>query len=89
MTRGKGDLERVMPIDKKTGLMAPPIYPCYKGEGLCDIRFVDTTNFQCLGNPATCRNRHAIKVEPEAKESAVGQDDTAKMWANMGRKPGV
>ena len=74
-----------MPIDEKTGLMFPPVYPCYKGEGLCDLRTMETTNFQCICNPDTCRNRHVIKVEPETKESEAHPDQTGKMWANLGR----
>ena len=71
-----------MPIDKKTGLMVPPVYPCYKAEGLCDLRTVDTTHFECAQNPDHCRNRHVEKAEPET-------DETAKMWTNLGTKSSV
>jgi len=50
-----------MPIDKKTGLMIPPVYPCYKGEGLCDLRTIETEKFQCVCKPDTCRHRHVKK----------------------------
>ncbi len=41
-----------MPLNKHAGLMEPPLYPCIKAEGLCDLRTIDTTHFECgVENP--------------------------------------
>lgn len=44
-------------IDTFTGLVNPPIFPCYKGEGLCKYRVVETDKFECLCTPSDCRGR--------------------------------
>ena len=48
-------------INKKTGLVDNPIYPCYKGEGLCQLRITDTDLFQCVYVPGDCKYRVATK----------------------------
>lgn len=50
----------------KKGLVEPPIYPCYKGEGLCQLRTIEADKVQCVYDGATCRYR---KVKREKNGS--------------------
>ncbi len=47
-------------IDKETGLVKYPKYPCIKGEGLCLLRSIDTPKFECAHKEGACEYR-AIK----------------------------
>lgn len=38
----------------KKGLVEDPKYPCYKGEGYCRLRTMDTDKFECLFKPEIC-----------------------------------
>ena len=42
-----------MKLNKK-GLVEDPKYPCYKGEGYCQLRTMDTDKFECIFKPKTC-----------------------------------
>lgn len=75
-----------MPIDKKSGLMVPAVYPCYKGEGLCDLRTVETADFACVFETATCQHRKATGAATEPAEPEAEQGETARMWSTLGRK---
>ena len=57
-------------IDPKTGLVKPPIYPCYKGEGLCKIRRSNTGKFECAQNPDHCSYKRIPKlpIDKEVKQ---------------------
>lgn len=81
-----------MAIDKKSGLMVPPVYPCYKGEGLCALRTVETDSFECTFAAAICHFREVTKVEatgqgktPEPPTEEPQQDETAKLWADLAK----
>jgi len=41
----------VLEIDRRTGLVKEPKYPCLQGQGLCLIRRTDEAAFDC-GNKA-------------------------------------
>lgn len=42
-------------IDKKSGLVTPAVYPCYKGDGKCAIRFEGKdSKFECTGVLPIC-----------------------------------
>lgn len=45
-----------------TGLVDSPVYPCYKSEGTCKLRVLDSDKFQCLFEPQACRYRLQAKV---------------------------
>jgi len=66
-------------ILNKQRLAEPPIYPCYKGEGLCDMRIVETDKFQCVYDAGTCLHRKVIKAKSE-------EGETSKLWDSLGRR---
>lgn len=39
------------------GLVDIPQYPCYKAEGYCRLRTIDTGKFQCIFQGKACRFR--------------------------------
>lgn len=43
--------------DKASGLVNSPVFPCYKGKGLCRLRTQDTDKFECVFKPEQCLYR--------------------------------
>ena len=82
-----------MAIINKHGLAEPPVYPCNKGEGLCDMRIVETDEFQCVYEAGTCKHRKVIKAKSETDE-AISEtdeaksetDETSKHWDSLGSR---
>lgn len=49
-------------IDKRTGLVKVPKYPCIAGRGLCQIRATDNPAFDCAKKgQSTCPFRVMVK----------------------------
>lgn len=44
-------------IDKRTGMVSPPVYSCYRGKGLCRIRRTNDGHFECSEEFENCRYR--------------------------------
>lgn len=64
-----------MSINRK-GLVENPVYPCYKGEGLCQLRTMETDKFKCVKTAATCRYRKVIVKEKVA-------DEVGELWEKL------
>jgi len=58
--------------------VGPPIYPCYKGEGLCNLRTMDTDKFECVFKAGACSHRKVSKVKSK-------EDETPELWDTLGR----
>ena len=52
-------------INKETGLVSNPIFPCIKGEGLCKLRIEETAKFECLYKLEQCLFRVTKKGEKQ------------------------
>jgi len=73
-------------INRKTGLVDDPIFPCYKGEGLCKLRAIDTEKVACVYDPAICRHRKPGQKgnSPEGRASTGGKQETVASQPNGG-----
>lgn len=49
------------------GLVDPPVYACYKAEGLCKYRTSGTARFECCCNPEWCRALVKRESQEEVK----------------------
>ena len=57
-------IEKVV-INLKTGLVDNPVYPCHKGEGLCQLRTTDCDKPDCAFDPEDCHYRKLGKEHAE------------------------
>lgn len=65
-------------VINKAGLVENPVYPCCKGDGLCQLRTRDTDRFKCVFKAKACRYRRIGEVE-EVKPP----DEMADFWDKL------
>lgn len=46
---------KVLKVNRSTGVADSPAYPCIKAEGLCRLRTQGDAEFQCALDPKYCR----------------------------------
>ena len=57
-------VEQFLEVDKKTGLVKVPRYPCLIGQGLCLLRRMDDSAFDCTNKTVVyCAFRISQKLD--------------------------